>query len=109
MEGSIFYNFGRFKRFDFEKEGFYKTHPKSWESFLHISVPISCVLISPYSMGLRYHKHFRGSLRVTNDSFQIHMQYSITFYYDICQMNNYINVTGPNLYDFGRFGICNFV
>ena len=23
----------------FEKEGFYKTHPKSWESFLHIPSP----------------------------------------------------------------------
>ena len=74
-------------------------------TFLFPSHVFSC---PPYATGLRHDKHFRGPLRLTNDSFHAHIQYSITFYYYICHMNNYINVTGPNFNHFGRLGICYF-
>ena len=91
------------------RKGFTKLTPEAGRVSSIFLFPFHVFWCPPYAMGLRYHKHFRGPLRLTNDSFQIHMQYSITFYCDICQMNNYIHVTGPNLYHFGMLGICYFV
>ena len=39
VEGPTWHNFGRLGISCFEQEGFCKTHPKSWESFLHIPSP----------------------------------------------------------------------
>ena len=79
VQGPKFHNFGRFGISYFEKEGFCKSHPKSWESFLHIPSPIWADLMSPYGKGLRHHQPFRGHLWLTNYSFHTHGQYCTTF------------------------------
>ena len=63
---------------------------------------------SPYARGLRYYKHFRGPLRLTNHNFHTHIQYCITFYYDMCHIDKYTYVEGLNFNNFGRFGISDF-
>ena len=54
-------NFGRLGISHLEKESFCKTHPKSWESFLHIPSPTWADLKFSYARGLRYHQPFIGS------------------------------------------------
>ena len=90
------------------RKGFTELTPKAGSVFSTFLFPSHMFSCPPYARGQRYDKHFRGPLRLTNDSFHAHIQYSITFYYYICQMNNYISVTGPNFNHFGRLGIYYF-
>ena len=102
MEGPICHNFGRLGISYFEQEGFCKTHPKSWESFLHISSPTWGDLMSPHARGLRYHQPLMGPLRLTNHNCNTYVQYCITFYYYICHNDKYRYVECPKFHNFGR-------
>ena len=54
-------NFGRLGISHLEKERIFKTHPKSWKSFLNILSPTWADLRFPYAWGLRYHQPFMGT------------------------------------------------
>ena len=67
------YNFGMLGISHFEKEEFWKTHPKSCKSFLHIPSPKRTDLRFPYARGLWYHLPFRGPIRMINYNFHAHV------------------------------------
>ena len=52
------HNFERLGISHLEKERFCKSHPKGWESFLHIPSPTWADLRFPHARGLRYHQPF---------------------------------------------------
>ena len=108
VEGLKCHNFGRLGISHFEREGFCKTHPKSWDSFLHIHSPTWADLRFPPATGLRYHQPFRGHIRLTNYNFHAHVQYCITIYYHSCSIDKYRHVEGPKCHHFGRLWISHF-
>ena len=91
-----------------EKEGFWKTHPKSCKSFLHIPSPTWADLRFPYARGLRYHHPLRGPIWLTNYNFHAHVQYCTTIHYHGCSIDKYRNVKNAKCQNFGRLGISHF-
>ena len=110
VEGPKCQHFGRLGISCFEKEGFCKTHLKSWQSFIHIPAPTWAEWGSTYTRGLRYHLSFRRPIRLTNYIFHTyaHVQYWITVHYHSCSIDKYRNVEGPKCHNFGRLGISHF-
>ena len=100
--------FGRSGISHFEQEGFCKTHPKSWESFLHIPSPTSAYLRFPCARGLRYHLPFWRPIRLTNYNFHGHVQYCITIHYHSCSIDKYRNVECPKCHNSGSLEISHF-
>ena len=98
-------NFGRLGISHLEKEGFWKTHPKSCKSFLHIPSPTWANLRFPYARGLRYHHPLRGPIWLTNYNFHAHVQYCTTIHYHGCSIDKYRNVKNAKCQNFGRLGI----
>ena len=107
VEGPTFHNFGSLGISHFEKEGFCKTHPKSWEfpphSFSHMTL-----FQASYVRGVRYHQPFRGPIRLTNYNFHAHVQYCITIHNQNCSIDKYRNVEGSKCNNFGRLGMSHF-
>ena len=87
------------------KKGFAKLTPKAGRVSSTFLLPSDVFLMSPYASSSRYHKHFTGPLRLTNHNFHTHIQYCITFYYYICDIDKYIYVEGLIFNNFGRLGI----
>ena len=77
VEGPKCHNFGRLGISHFEKEGFCKTHPKSWESFLHIYSPTWADLRFPLCQGSEISSTFSDDISDWHIITSMHM-YSIT-------------------------------
>ena len=103
-----YHNFGRLGISCFEKEGFWKTHCKSWESSSTLLLLPELIWGSPYGKGLQYHIPFRGHIKLTNYNLHAHVQYCITIHYHSCSIDKYRNVEGPRCHNFGRLGIIPF-
>ena len=108
VEGPKCHNCGRLGISCFEKEGFCKTHLKSWESFLHIPSPTSADLTFPLCWGSLISLPFRGPIRLTNYNFHAHVQCCIIIHYHSCSIDKYRNVEGPKCHNCGRLGISCF-
>ena len=89
----------------FDKEGFCKSHPKIWESFLLIPSPTW----DEFSfLGMWYHLSLRGPIRLTNYNFHACVQYCITIHYHSCIIDKYRNVDGPKCHNNERLRISCF-
>ena len=107
VEGPICHNFGRLGISYFEQEAFAKLIPKAGKVSTTFLLPPEMIWC-PHARGVRYHQPFRGTLRLTNYNVHRHVQYCITFYYYVCQIDKYRNVEGPKCHDFGKLRISYF-
>ena len=64
VEGWKWHNFGRLGISCFEKAGFCKTHPQSWESFLHIPSPTWADLRFLLCYGSEISSTFQGTYQI---------------------------------------------
>ena len=99
------HNFGRLGISCFEKEGFCKTHPKSWDNFFHIPYTTWAEFQFPYTRGLWNHLPLRGPISLTTYNFHTHVQYYITIHYHSCSIDKYRNVKDVKCHSCGRLGI----
>ena len=79
VKGPYFTNCGGSGIFYLSRNGFAKLTPKTGRVFFTFLLPSDVFWFPLYARCLRYHKHFRAPVRLTNDNFHTHIQYCITF------------------------------